>query len=58
MLAGKVLGIDMTFEKAHARAAAAAGNRLPALGSGFSFSVRKEDKETIIPVAQGLHNLG
>jgi carbamoyl-phosphate synthase large subunit len=58
MHAGEVMGIDMTFEKAYAKAAVAAGNRLPEPGSGVFISVRNEDKEAIIPVAQGLHNLG
>lgn len=52
------MGIDMTFEKAYAKAAVAAGNKLPPAGSGVFISVRNEDKEAIIPVAQGLHKLG
>lgn len=52
------MGIDMTFEKAYAKAAIAAGNKLPAPGSGVFISVRNEDKLAVLPVAQGLHKLG
>ena len=52
------MGIDMTFEKAYAKAAIAAGNKLPEPGSGVFISVRNEDKVAIIPVTQGLHELG
>lgn len=52
------MGIDMTFEKAYAKASIAAGNKLPEAGSGVFISVRDEDKEAIIPVAEGLHKLG
>jgi carbamoyl-phosphate synthase large subunit len=58
MLTGEVMGIDKTFELAYAKAAIAAGQKLPPAGSGVFISVRDEDKEAIVPVAAGLSELG
>ena len=52
------MGIDMNFDLAYAKAAIAAGQRLPESGSGVFVSVRDEDKGAIGPVAAALADLG
>ncbi|MDP9173349.1 MAG: carbamoyl-phosphate synthase large subunit [Planctomycetota bacterium] len=50
---GEVMGIDIDFPHAFAKSQIAAGTVLPTSGNVF-ISVRSEDKETIVPVAQAL----
>jgi carbamoyl-phosphate synthase large subunit len=52
------MGIDMTFDLAYAKASLAAGQKLPAPGTGVFVSVRDEDKASIGPVVRGLSELG
>jgi carbamoyl-phosphate synthase large subunit len=52
------MGIDMSFDLAYAKAAIAAGNKLPPAGSGVFISVRDDDKDAIVPVARLLADLG
>jgi len=54
---GEVMGIDRDFPLAFAKSQLAAGTVLPTKGTVF-VSVRREDKETIIPVARMLVELG
>lgn len=54
---GEVMGIDDTFAKAYAKAAIAAGNRLPLEGNVFITMVDKY-KQDIAPVARQLKDLG
>ncbi len=54
---GEVMGIDSTFPRAFAKAQIAAGNSLPVHGQVF-LSVNDRDKESIAPIARGLHELG
>ncbi len=54
---GEVMGIDMTFPMAFAKAQVAAGTVLPTTGTAF-LSVRDSDKGDIVPVAQMLARAG
>lgn len=54
---GEVMGIDATFANAYAKAAIAAGNRLPLEGNVFITMVDKY-KQDIAPVAKQLKDLG
>jgi carbamoyl-phosphate synthase large subunit len=54
---GEVMGIDLDFPRAFAKAQMAAGNSLPLSGKVF-LSVNDFDKAGIIPIAKGLHELG
>jgi carbamoyl-phosphate synthase large subunit len=54
---GEVMGIDKTFGTAFAKAQIAAGMILPHSGKVF-VSVRDEDKEGVLPAAEGLKRCG
>ena len=54
---GEVMGIDSNFSRAFAKAQIAAGNSLPMHGQVF-LSVNDHDKVGVIPIAQGLLELG
>jgi carbamoyl-phosphate synthase large subunit len=54
---GEVMGIDSNFPRAFAKAQIAAGNSLPVHGQVF-LSVGDRDKQNIVPIAQGLCDLG
>ena len=53
---GEVMGIDSNVGAAFLKSQVAAGNRLPASGNVF-LSVRDEDKEGIVPLAEALVKL-
>jgi hypothetical protein len=50
---GEVMGIDKTFAKAYAKAAIAAGQKLPASGNVFITMIDKY-KDDIVPIARQL----
>ncbi len=50
---GEVMGIDTDFSKAYAKAALAAGQKLPTSGTVF-ISVADKQKEAIAPIAKQL----
>ncbi len=54
---GEVMGIDVSFAMAFAKAELAASTDLPAAGTVF-LSVRDEDKPVLEPLARGLCELG
>ena len=54
---GEVMGRGRTFAGAYAKALAAAGMQLPQQGDAF-LSIRNEDKAEVLPIAQGLKELG
>ena len=54
---GEVMGIDYDFGLAYYKAQLAAGMKLPTKGTVF-VSVRKEDKQKILPVVKKLKELG
>jgi carbamoyl-phosphate synthase large subunit len=54
---GEVMGIDVNFGKAFAKAQIAAGTMLPRAGTVF-ISVRDEDKDGVLPAARMLHEAG
>ncbi len=54
---GEVMGIDMDFGQAFAKASLAAGQRLPLSGSVF-VSMSDRDKVSVVPVVQDLIQLG
>jgi len=54
---GEVMGIDSTVGMAFLKSQVAAGNTLPVSGNVF-LSVRDEDKEAVMPLAQELTALG
>lgn len=54
---GEVMGLDDSFGKAYYKAMMAAGNELPLQGNVF-ISVRDEDKDEIVPIAQKLQEMG
>jgi|Deesub1362B_J571_1020462.scaffolds.fasta_scaffold00131_44 carbamoyl-phosphate synthase large subunit len=54
---GEVMGIDYDFGLAYYKAELAAGMMLPTEGTVF-ISVKKADREKILPVARKLHELG
>jgi carbamoyl-phosphate synthase large subunit len=54
---GEVMGIDTTFAKAYAKAAIAAGQRLPESGNVF-ISMMDKYKDAAVPIAKELSELG
>lgn len=54
---GEVVGLGRTFGEAYAKSQTAAGNKLPTSGR-VVISVNKRDRETIVPVARALQDLG
>ncbi|CAL5219945.1 g1877 [Coccomyxa viridis] len=54
---GEVMGIDKTYAKAYAKAAIAAGQKLPASGKVF-LTVMDKDKDAVVPIAKKLKELG
>ena len=50
---GEVMGIDKTFAKAYAKAAIAAGQKLPTSGNVF-LTVMDKDKDAVVPIAKKL----
>ena len=54
---GEVIGMGESFGEAFAKAQAGAGSRLPVSGRVF-ISVNKRDRNTILPLAKALQNLG
>ena len=54
---GEVMGIGDTFGEAFAKAQMAAGFKLPLFGTAF-ISVNDADKQTVIPIAEKLAQLG
>jgi carbamoyl-phosphate synthase large subunit len=54
---GEVMGVDVRFGTAFAKAMIGAGNTLPKEGKVF-VSVRDEDKRLIVPLIDRLHGLG
>ena len=50
---GEVMGIDSDFSKAYAKAALAAGQKLPTSGNVF-VSMTDKYKEAIVPIAKEL----
>ncbi|GAB4823138.1 hypothetical protein N2152v2_010184 [Parachlorella kessleri] len=54
---GEVMGIDMDFAKAYAKAAIAAGQRLPEKGNVFISMIDKY-KDAVVPVAKDLQAMG
>ncbi|MBK8100067.1 MAG: carbamoyl-phosphate synthase large subunit [Planctomycetes bacterium] len=54
---GEVMGADVSFGAAFAKAMVGAGNTLPKEGKVF-VSVRDEDKRLIVPLIDRLHDLG
>ncbi|MBL8751979.1 MAG: carbamoyl-phosphate synthase large subunit, partial [Planctomycetes bacterium] len=54
---GEVMGVDVSFGTAFAKAMVGAGNTLPREGKVF-VSVRDEDKRIIVPLIDRLHRLG
>ena len=54
---GEVMGIDSDFGKAFAKAALAAGQRLPLSGTVF-VSTNDRDKQAVVPVVKNLIELG
>ena len=54
---GEVMGLDKTFAKAYAKAAIAAGQRLPDTGNVF-ISMMDKYKDAAVPIAKELSELG
>ncbi|MFT3789454.1 MAG: carbamoyl-phosphate synthase large subunit [Tepidisphaeraceae bacterium] len=54
---GEVMGLDTTFPLAFAKSQIAAGTHLPTKGNVF-VSVRKEDREHLVPIAKKLAAMG
>lgn len=54
---GEVMGLDTSFAKAYAKAAIAAGLRLPESGNVF-ISVMDKHKDDMVPIAKELYKLG
>jgi carbamoyl-phosphate synthase large subunit len=54
---GEVMGLDVTFGGAFAKAQLAAGNRIATEGTAF-ISVNDNDKIKAMPIARQLHDLG
>ncbi len=50
---GEVMGIDKTYAKAYAKAAIAAGQKLPSSGNVF-LTVMDKDKHAVVPIAKKL----
>jgi carbamoyl-phosphate synthase large subunit len=54
---GEVMGIDVDFRRAFAKARIGAGSKIPLTGTVF-ISVKDSDKYTIIPIAARLSDMG
>jgi len=54
---GEVMGVDMGFGQAYAKAQLGAGQKMPEKGSVF-ISVQDEDKPGVLPVARQFHGMG
>jgi len=54
---GEVMGVGRTFAEAFVKAQLGSGDKLPRGGKAF-ISVRKEDREKVIEIAQALADLG
>ncbi|MEB3231472.1 MAG: carbamoyl-phosphate synthase large subunit [Leptolyngbyaceae bacterium] len=54
---GEVMGIDTDFGKAFAKAAIAASQKLPLIGTVF-ISMNNRDKQAVVPVAKAFTELG
>jgi carbamoyl-phosphate synthase large subunit len=54
---GEVMGIDQNFPLAFAKSQIAAGGKLPTSGTVF-ISIRREDKEQIVPIAKAFADMG
>jgi carbamoyl-phosphate synthase large subunit len=54
---GEVMGIGNTFAEAFVKAQLGSGDKLPSGGKAF-ISVRREDRERVVEIAQALANLG
>ncbi len=54
---GEVMGVGSTFAEAFVKAQLGAGDKLPKGGKAF-VSVRREDRERVIEIAQALSDLG
>lgn len=54
---GEVMGLDATFAKAYAKAAIAAGQRLPEKGNVF-ISMMDKYKDVVVPIAKELSEMG
>lgn len=55
---GEVMGIDVDFGKAYAKAAIAAGSRLPPAGSTVFITMTDKYKDAIVPAARQLVEIG
>ena len=55
---GEVMGIDTDFGKAYAKAAIAAGSRLPPAGSTVFITMTDKYKDAIVPAARQLVEIG
>ncbi len=54
---GEVMGLDMEFGMAFAKASAGAGRALPVAGKVF-LTVKDADKRRVVPLARAFHDLG
>ncbi len=54
---GEVMGVGTTFAEAFVKSQLGAGTKLPSGGKAF-ISVRKEDREKVVEIAQSLADLG
>ncbi len=54
---GEVMGIDMDFGQAYAKAQLGAGQKMPVSGTVF-ISVQDRDKKAVLPVAKQFHEIG
>jgi len=54
---GEVMGVGRTFAEAFVKSQLGAGTKLPAGGKAF-ISVRREDREKVVEIAQALAGLG
>ena len=54
---GEVMGVGRTFAEAFVKSQLGAGTKLPSSGRAF-ISVRREDREKVVEIAQALANLG
>jgi carbamoyl-phosphate synthase large subunit len=54
---GEVMGIDMKFGHAYAKAQLGAGQRMPTKGTVF-ISVRDRDKAAVLPISARFHEIG
>jgi len=55
---GEVMGIDVSFGMAFAKAAEASGNAVPRGGGVLVVSVNDRDKATVTPIIRRFHDLG